>query len=138
MLERSAGGAIDAQLKVYGTQNVRVVDGSIFPYQPSAHPMGLTYAVAVHAAKILQTLRSGQAGSTYTEMPAISNSSSNTTARFPNVAPTATYDARGSAVLVSGTATSSPAVSTGGVDTSVGLAKTWWMGVGLAALGLVW
>lgn len=39
MLPREAGGVVDAQMLVYGTTNVRVVDGSIFPYQPSAHPM---------------------------------------------------------------------------------------------------
>ncbi|KAK6000513.1 hypothetical protein QM012_003759 [Aureobasidium pullulans] len=96
MLPRAAGGAVDAQMLVYGTTNVRVVDGSIFPYQPSAHPMGLTYAVAVHAAKILQQIKGSKF--TYTEIPAISNSSSNATASFPNVAPTVTYDPRGSAV----------------------------------------
>jgi len=32
MLPREAGGAVDANMLVYGTQNVRVVDGSIFPY----------------------------------------------------------------------------------------------------------
>jgi len=51
MLARDDGGVVDTELRVYGTQNVRIVDGSIFPYQPSAHPMGLTYAVAVRAGK---------------------------------------------------------------------------------------
>lgn len=31
MLPREAGGVVDAELLVYGTQNVRVVDGSVFP-----------------------------------------------------------------------------------------------------------
>ncbi|KAI1391700.1 uncharacterized protein F4822DRAFT_193133 [Hypoxylon trugodes] len=51
MLAKKAGGVVDTNLLVYGTNNVRVVDGSVFPYQPSAHPMGLTYALAVKAGK---------------------------------------------------------------------------------------
>jgi len=42
MLPRNVGGVVDPQLLVYGTTNVRIVDGSVFPYQPSAHPLGLT------------------------------------------------------------------------------------------------
>ena len=37
MLPLELGGAVDADLKVYGTANVRVVDASIFPIQFSAH-----------------------------------------------------------------------------------------------------
>jgi len=128
MLPRQAGGAVDANMLVYGTQNVRVVDGSIFPYQPSAHPMGLTYAVAVHAAKILQQIK-GSVG-TYTEDPGRSNSSSNATAVFPAVAPTVTYDARGSAVPAS-----SAAVFTGGADGLVAGKDRWIMWVVVALLG---
>jgi len=49
MLAQDDGGVVDTELRVYGTTNVRVCDGSIFPYQPSAHPMGVTYAIAVMA-----------------------------------------------------------------------------------------
>jgi len=94
MLPQEAGGCVDAQILVYGTSNVRVVDGSIFPYQPSAHPMGLTYAVAVHAARILQGLQGG-GGLTYTEQLPASNSSANATASFPDVRPTVTYNSMG-------------------------------------------
>lgn len=59
MLAREAGGLVDPELLVYGTRNVRVVDGSVFPYQPSAHPMGVTYALAVRAARIFQELNGG-------------------------------------------------------------------------------
>lgn len=51
MLMREEGGVVDTNLLVYGTSNVRIVDGSVFPYQPSAHPMGLTYALAMRAGK---------------------------------------------------------------------------------------
>lgn len=51
MLAQEEGGVVDTNLLVYGTNNVRIVDGSVFPYQPSAHPMGLTYALAMRAGK---------------------------------------------------------------------------------------
>jgi choline dehydrogenase len=78
MLRREAGGVVDTQLRVYGTRNVRVVDGSVFPYQPSAHPMGVTYALAVRAAGIFQKGRE-------TETTGLlgGNVSANATARFP-------------------------------------------------------
>jgi choline dehydrogenase len=128
MLSREAGGAVDARLLVYGTQNVRVVDGSIFPYQPSAHPMGLTYAVAVHAAKILQQIKASR--STYTEDSQRSNSSSNATAVFPGVKPTVTYDARGSAIPVS-----SSVVFTGGAERVLAGREKWGMWVVVGCLG---
>jgi choline dehydrogenase len=78
MLEREAGGVVDTELKVYGTSNVRVVDGSVFPYQPSAHPMGVTYALAVRAAGIFQKGRLTET----TQLPS-SNASASATAGFP-------------------------------------------------------
>lgn len=46
MLPRNAGGVVDANLKVYGTTNLRVVDASILPLHFSAHPMATVYAIA--------------------------------------------------------------------------------------------
>jgi len=37
MLPRNQGGVVDAKLRVYGLQNVRAVDASIFPVQFAAH-----------------------------------------------------------------------------------------------------
>ena len=37
MLPRSQGGVVDSRLRVYGLQNVRVVDASVFPLQFAAH-----------------------------------------------------------------------------------------------------
>ena len=81
MLQRESGGVVDTELRVYGTTNVRVVNGSVFPYQPSAHPMGVTYALAVRAAKIFQAGR-------YTETTELSssNTSASATASFPGSA----------------------------------------------------
>jgi choline dehydrogenase-like flavoprotein len=37
MMPKDKGGVVDASLKVYGTTNVRVIDGSVFPLSMSAH-----------------------------------------------------------------------------------------------------
>ena len=42
----SLGGVVNANLTVYGTQNVRVVDTSVFPLIPTAHLSAVVYAVA--------------------------------------------------------------------------------------------
>lgn len=51
MLVKEQGGVVDTTLLVYRTSNVRVVDGSMFPYKPSGHPMGLTYDLAARVGK---------------------------------------------------------------------------------------
>jgi choline dehydrogenase-like flavoprotein len=53
MLPKAQGGVVDANLKVYGLSNVRVVDSSIFPISFSAHLMAPTYALAEKAASII-------------------------------------------------------------------------------------
>ena len=46
MMPHDLGGVVDADLLVYGTDNVRVVDTSIFPLVPTAHLSAVVYAVA--------------------------------------------------------------------------------------------
>ena len=46
MLPLERGGVVDSNLLVYGTQNLRVVDASIFPLIPAAHLQAVVYAVA--------------------------------------------------------------------------------------------
>lgn len=54
MLPRKDGGVVDANLRVYGTSNLRVVDNSIIPVIPSAHIQTAAYGIAeVAAAKII-------------------------------------------------------------------------------------
>lgn len=46
MAREEDGGVVDDELKVYGFQNLRVADASIFPRIPAAHTMAPTYMVA--------------------------------------------------------------------------------------------
>lgn len=37
MMSHELGGVVDPELVVYGTQNVRVVDASVLPFQINGH-----------------------------------------------------------------------------------------------------
>ncbi|KAG8682376.1 hypothetical protein FRC09_016815, partial [Ceratobasidium sp. 395] len=45
MLPRKDGGVVDSALRVYGVQNLRVADSSIFPLSMSSHPQATLYAL---------------------------------------------------------------------------------------------
>ena len=53
MLPRDKGGVLDPSLKVYGTSNLRVIDGSVFPLSMSAHLMAPIYGLAEKAADLI-------------------------------------------------------------------------------------
>ncbi|KAF6816437.1 glucose oxidase (GMC oxidoreductase) [Colletotrichum plurivorum] len=54
MMPREKGGVVDAQLKVYGTANLRVVDASVLPFQVCGHLVSTLYAVAERAADLIK------------------------------------------------------------------------------------
>ena len=54
MLPKESGGVVDSELKVYGTKNLRVVDASIFPLEPSGNIQAAVYAVAEKAADLIR------------------------------------------------------------------------------------
>ena len=56
MLPREQGGVVDPHLLVYGTQNLRVVDASIFPLIPAAHLQAVVYGVAEKVGLIIPFL----------------------------------------------------------------------------------
>jgi choline dehydrogenase-like flavoprotein len=53
MMSRELGGVVDAEGKVYGTKNVRVVDASVFPTQISGHLSASVYAIAGKIADVI-------------------------------------------------------------------------------------
>ena len=56
MLPRNLGGVVGPDLIVYGTDNLRIVDTSVFPMVPGAHLQAVTYAVAERASDIIKGL----------------------------------------------------------------------------------
>ncbi|ORY61805.1 uncharacterized protein BCR38DRAFT_347929 [Pseudomassariella vexata] len=48
------GGVVDESFRVYGVQNVRVVDASVLPVQLSAHLSSSLYGIALKAAGIIR------------------------------------------------------------------------------------
>ena len=54
MRPKDKGGVVDPELRVYGTDNVRVVDLSVVPLIVAAHTQSLAYAVAEQAADIIK------------------------------------------------------------------------------------
>jgi choline dehydrogenase-like flavoprotein len=46
MMKRGLGGVVDAELRVYGTKGLRVVDAGVFPMSVAGHSSSSVYAVA--------------------------------------------------------------------------------------------
>jgi choline dehydrogenase-like flavoprotein len=54
MLPEHLGGVVNPELEVYGVKGLRIVDASVIPLIPGAHPMSTIYAVAEKAADIIK------------------------------------------------------------------------------------
>jgi choline dehydrogenase-like flavoprotein len=46
MMRRELGGVVDAELRVYGTKGLRVIDAGVFPMSVAGHSSSSVYAVA--------------------------------------------------------------------------------------------
>ncbi|KAF9054094.1 hypothetical protein BJ165DRAFT_1522664 [Panaeolus papilionaceus] len=57
MQPRRLGGVVDPELKVYGTENLRVIDASIFLLISGSHTQATTYAVAERGADLIKRAR---------------------------------------------------------------------------------
>lgn len=53
MMPEEVGGVVDERLRVYGTQNLRIVDASIMPIIPRGNIITTVYAVAEKAADLI-------------------------------------------------------------------------------------
>jgi len=54
MMPKELGGVVDTRMRMYGIENVRVVDASIIPFPVSAHLMSTVYVVAERAADFIK------------------------------------------------------------------------------------
>ncbi|KAK0622291.1 Glucose oxidase [Lasiodiplodia hormozganensis] len=54
MMPREMGGVVSDRLKVYGTNNVRVVDASVLPFQVCGHLTSTIYAIAERASDLIK------------------------------------------------------------------------------------
>lgn len=52
MMPRALGGVVDAELRVYGTSGLRVVDCSVVPLIPGAHTMTTAYAIGEKVSRV--------------------------------------------------------------------------------------
>jgi choline dehydrogenase len=54
MMRQNLCGIVDGRLKLYGAQNVRIVDASVMPMQISAHLSSTLYGIAEKVADFIK------------------------------------------------------------------------------------
>ncbi|PWY99221.1 alcohol oxidase [Testicularia cyperi] len=116
MLPRDQGGVVDADLLVYGTNNLRVIDASVPPISFAAHLMSITYGLAEIGAELIQNKLQA-------DLQAANNQAS-ATASSSNAAATTSGGSR-------------PATSNSSSSSSSAAASSLLAGLGAPALSLV-
>jgi len=53
MMPLKVGGVVDSKMRVYNTQNLRVIDAGILPIELTTHTQGFLYALVLRAAAIV-------------------------------------------------------------------------------------
>jgi choline dehydrogenase-like flavoprotein len=56
MMPEDLGGVVDTSLRVYSTENLRIVDAGVFPMVPGGHLQAVVYAVAEKVFCVVPTL----------------------------------------------------------------------------------
>lgn len=54
MVAKELGGVVDAQLRVHGLKNLRIVDASTMPMIPGTHLSSTVYAVAEMVSELIK------------------------------------------------------------------------------------
>lgn len=62
MLPRSWGGVVNEEMRVYGTQNVKVVDVSVMPFGMGGHPTSTLYAMAERIGMLMKAASTNDNG----------------------------------------------------------------------------
>ncbi|ORX37098.1 hypothetical protein BD324DRAFT_624787 [Kockovaella imperatae] len=69
MMSQNLGGVVDSSHKVYGVSGLRVIDGSVLPFQVSSHLMSVIYGLAERAADLIKKDHPSSGSSTKTIRP---------------------------------------------------------------------
>ncbi|KAL9013867.1 MAG: hypothetical protein Q9173_001465 [Seirophora scorigena] len=107
MLPLEQGGVVDPRLRVYGAQNLRVVDAGIFPMIPAAHLQAVVYAVAEKAADIIKADNVGVSSSASASSLLASLTTSSAVTTSASSSTTTSYTTASSSVDLTTTSNSS-------------------------------
>jgi choline dehydrogenase-like flavoprotein len=53
-MRRELGGVVDSRLHVYDTSNLRILDASILPIEPTANPHAVVHGIAELGAGLIK------------------------------------------------------------------------------------
>lgn len=118
---KNGTAVVDTDTKVYGMDNLFVVDASIFPGMITTNPSALIVSVAEHAVEKIMAVSGGNGtGAAIQESAAGANATSTATPKVPlNTAPAATSTLTAESTAPAGNATSAAATGSNPSSTAV-------------------